>query len=291
MPLHRWQGVTMDGPDNRVSKLLLTGLGLNGRIPPELGNLDRLVHLSLRRNRLTGSIPPELGNLASLQILHLGHNNLTGTIPPELAWLPQLRQLGLRNNRLAGPVPAALGDLELQVLRLVGNDIHSVPAELATDHDLAIMRVCAPLPATNTALFNDCTALLEVKDALAPDVPLNWHAEVPIGRWQGVAVGGPQERVVELDLYEKGLRGYIPPELGRLDGLVALNLAANRLTGPIPPELGRLVNLRHLSLDRNALTGTIPAELGQLGQLESLWLRDNHLRGPVAPAVIQIPRP
>ena len=289
VPLHRWQGVTMDGPDNRVTKLLLTGLGLNGRIPPELGNLDRLVHLSLRRNRLTGSIPPELGNLASLQILHLGHNNLTGTIPPELARLPQLRQLGLRNNRLAGPVPAALGDLELQMLRLVGNDIHSVPAELATYHDLAIMRVCAPLPPTNTALFNDCTALLEVKDALAPDVPLNWHAEVPIGRWQGVAVGGPQERVVELDLYEKGLRGYIPPELGGLDGLVALNLAANRLTGPIPPELGRLVNLRHLSLDSNALTGTIPAELGQLGQLESLWLRDNHLRGPVAPAVIQIP--
>ena len=289
VPLHRWQGVTMDGPDNRATQLHLRGLGLNGRIPPELGNLDRLVHLSLGRNRLTGSIPPELGNLASLQTLNLSHNDLTGTIPPELALLPQLRRLALRDNRLAGPVPAALGDLELQVLRLAGNDIHSVPAGLATDHDLATMRVCAPLPATNTALFNDCTALLEVKDALAADVPLNWHAEVPIGRWQGVAVGGPQERVVELDLYEKGLRGHLPPELGRLDGLVALNLAANRLTGPIPPELGRLVNLRHLSLDRNALTGTIPAELGQLGQLESLWLRDNHFRGPVAPAVIQIP--
>ena len=287
VPMDCWRGVTMD--DGRVSKLLLRGLGLNGRVPPELGNLDRLVHLSLQRNRLTGSIPPELGNLASLQILQLGHNNLTGTIPPELARLPQLRQLGLRNNRLAGPVPAALRDLELQVLRLAGNDIYSVPAELATYHDLATMRVCAPLPPTNTALFNDCTALLEVKGALAPDVPLNWHADVPIGRWQGVAVGGPQERVVELDLYEKGLRGHIPPELGRLDGLVDLNLAANRLTGPIPPELGRLVNLRTLSLDRNALTGAIPAELGQLGQLESLWLRDNHLRGPVAPAVIQIP--
>ena len=289
VPLNRWQGVTMGGPDNRVTRLLLPGLGLNGRIPPELGNLDRLVSLAVQRNRLTGSIPPELGNLASLQILNLSYNDLTGTIPPELARLPQLRQLWLRHNRLAGPVPAALGDLALQVLRLSGNDIHSVPAGLATYHDLAAMRICAPLPPTNAALFNDCTALLEVKDALAGDVPLNWHAEVPIGEWQGVAVGGPQERVVELDLYEKGLRGYIPPELGRLDGLVDLNLAANRLTGPIPPELGRLVNLRHLSLDRNALTGTIPVELGQLGHLESLWLRDNHLSGPVASAVIQIP--
>ena len=289
VPLHRWQGVTMDGPDNRVTQLFLPGLGLNGRIPPELGRLDRLVLLSLGRNRLTGSIPPELGNLTSLQILNLGHNDLTGTIPPELARLPQLRRLALRNNRLAGPVPAALGDLELHRLQLSGNDIHSVPAGLATYHDLATMRVCAPLPPTNTALFNDCTALLEMKDALAPDVPLNWHAEVPIGEWQGVVVGGPQERVVELNLYEKGLRGHIPLALARLEGMVDLNLVANSLSGPIPPELGRLVNLRTLSLDSNALTGTIPAELGQLGQLESLWLRDNHLSGPVAPAVVQIP--
>ena len=289
VPLHRWQGVTMDGPDNRVTKLFLPGLGLNGRIPPELGNLDRLVLLSLQRNRLTGSIPPELGNLASLQTLNLNYNDLTGTIPRELARLRHLRRLSLRHNRLAGQVPAVLGDLELHRLRLAGNDIDSVPAELATDHDLATMRTCAPLPPTSPVLFDDCTALLEVKDALAGDVSLNWHAEVPVGEWQGVVVGGPQERVVELDLYEKGLRGHIPPALARLEGMVNLNLAANSLTGPIPPELGRLVNLRHLSLDSNALTGTIPAELGQLGQLESLWLRDNHLSGPVAPAVVQIP--
>ena len=228
VPLNGWRGVTMDGTDGRVTGLGLSRLGLNGRIPPELGRLDRLVSLSLQRNRLTGTIPPELGNLASLQRLSLNYNNLTGTIPPELARLRHLRHLSLRHNRLAGPVPAALGDLELQVLLLEGNDIDSVPAGLAAYQDPAAMRVCAPLPPTNTALFNDCAALLEVKDALAPDVPLNWQAEVPIGRWQGVAVGGPQERVVELQLYEKGLRGHIPPELGRLDGLVALNLAANR---------------------------------------------------------------
>ena len=289
VPLNIWRGVTMDGTDGRVTELKLPDLGLNGRIPPELGRLDRLVTLALQRNRLTGSIPPELGNLASLQKLNLHYNNLTGTIPPELARLPQLRQLSLKHNRLAGPVPAALGDLELQVLRLAGNDIDSVPAELGTDHDLATMRTCAPLPPTSPELFDDCMALLEVKDALAGDVSLNWHAEVPIGEWQGVVVGGPQERVVELDLYEKGLRGHIPLALARLEGMVNLNLAANSLSGPIPPELGRLVNLRHLSLDSNALTGTIPAELGQLGQLESLWLRDNHLSGPVAPAVVQIP--
>ena len=128
-----------------------------------------------------------------------------------------------------------------------------------------------------------------MKDTLVGDASLNWHAAIPVGLWQGVAVGGPQERVIELALAASGLNGRIPPELGRLDGLVRLNLAVNRLTGPVPPELGRLVRLRELSLDRNDLTGTVPAELGQLSRLESLWLRENRLTGPVPPELLASP--
>ena len=291
VPVNRWRGVTVDGPEERVTGLDLAGLGLNGRIPPELGSLDRLVSLSLPRNRLTGRIPPELGNLASLEHLLLNHNALTGGIPPALAKLGRLKELRLKYNRLTGTVPVALGELDLSVLHLWGNDFDSLPPELTAiaDHDLANTRLCTPLPPTSPALFDDCTTLLAVKETLAGEAELNWHAAVPIGLWQGVTVGGAQERVIALNLAVQGLTGRIPPELGSLDGLVTLNLAINRLTGPIPPELGRLVDLRELSLDRNALTGAVPAELGQLSQLESLWLRENRLTGPVSLAVSFIP--
>ena len=291
VPVDRWQGVTVDGPEGHVTGLYLAGLGLNGRIPSDLGRLDRLVSLNLQRNRLTGRIPPELGDLASLERLVLNYNGLTGAIPPELGKLDRLEVLKLRQNHLTGPVPAALGELDLSVLRLSGNDFDSVPPELTdiAHHDLADARPCLPLPPTSPALFDDCTVLLAVKDTLAGDASLNWNAEIPVGLWQGVTVGGPQERVAGLALAARGLNGRIPPELGRLDGLVHLNLAANRLTGPVPPELGRLVALRHLSLDRNALTGAVPAELGQLGRLESLWLRENRLTGPVPPELFAIP--
>ena len=291
VPVDRWQGVTVDGPEGHVTGLRLVGLGLNGRIPSDLGRLDRLVSLSLPRNRLAGRIPPELGDLASLEYLNLSYNTLTGAIPPELANLENLEELWLKRNLLTGPVPAALGGLDLSGLRLSGNDFDSIPPELTdvTIHDLADARPCLPLPPTSPALFDDCTVLLAVKDTLAGDASLNWHAEIPVGLWQGVTVGGPQERVVELALDGKRLNGRIPPELGRLDGLVHLNLAVNRLTGPVPPELGHLVALRHLSLDRNALTGTVPAELGQLGRLESLWLRENRLTGPVPPELFAVP--
>ncbi len=148
----------------------LAGLELNGRIPSDLGRLDRLVSLSLRRNRLSGPIPPELGNLANLEHLNLSYNTLTGGIPPELAKLENLEELWLKHSRLTGVVPAALAELDLSVLRLSRNDFDSVPPELTTvaDHDLDNMR----LPSTSPARFDDCT-LLAVKETLAGNASLN----------------------------------------------------------------------------------------------------------------------
>ena len=290
VPVSSWQGVAVDAREGRVTRLELSEVGLNGRIPSDIGRLDRLVSLSLRRNRLSGGIPPELGNLASLESLHLNYNSLTGAIPPELAKLENLKELELVGNRLTGPVPAALGVLDLSVLRLGRNDFDSVPHELTAvaNHDLARARPCLPLPSTSPELLADCTLLLAVKDTLAGDARLNWHAAIPVGSWEGVTVGGTRERVSGLDLHNKMLNGRIPPELGKLEGLVDLNLGNNDLTGPIPPELGRLVRLRGLSLDYNSLTGVVPAELGQLGRLDSLWLRENRLTGPVSPALSDV---
>ncbi len=280
VPVSYWQGVTVDGPEGRVTGLALAALGLSGRIPSDLGRLDHLVSLSLNRNRLTGRIPPELGDLASLEHLNLSLNTLTGAIPPELANLENLEELWLKYNHLTGPVPAALGELDLSVLRLSGNDFDSIPPELAAvaDHDLADMRFSTPLPPTSPALFDDCAVLLVVKDTLVGDVSLNWHAAVPVGLWQGVTIG-PEGRVTGLDLAGLGLNGRIPPELGNLARLEHLNLSYNTLTGAIPPELGKLTGLRTLELAGNALAGPIPPELAGLEMLYFLRLAGNDFHG------------
>ena len=80
-PLGNWSGVQVDG-DGRVVRLQLNNNNLIGRIPPELGLLDRLETLVLRSNTLTGTIPSELGGLDSLRELVLFGNDLTGQIPP-----------------------------------------------------------------------------------------------------------------------------------------------------------------------------------------------------------------
>ena len=290
-PVNYWQGVTTAGPAGRVTELQLAGLGLNGRIPSDLGRLDRLGSLSLQRNRLTGPIPPELGDLASLEHLDLSYNALTGGIPPELAMLENLEELRLRGNRLTGPVPAALAEIDLSDLHLSGNGFDAVPpvhAAVAED-DLANARFCLPPPPTSPALFDDCAVLLAVKDALAGDMSLNWHPAIPVGSWQGVTVGRSSGRVVALDLRDMNLSGRLPAALSELSHLYMLRLDGNRLSGPIPTELGKLSRLTMLSLDGNRLTGPIPPALANLSDLRQLWLADNRLSGAIPSELSGIP--
>ena len=59
-PISEWSGVRVSVPGARVEYLHLRSLGLTGTIPPELGELHELDHLTLSYNRLTGEIPPSL---------------------------------------------------------------------------------------------------------------------------------------------------------------------------------------------------------------------------------------
>ena len=84
-----------------------------------------------------------------------------------------------------------------------------------------------------------------------------------------------------LILFNSGLSGEIPPEIGNLTNLIFLYLNNNQLTGSIPSEIGNLTNLEELWLYGNQLTGEIPSEIGNLTNLTILDLGGNNLTGSI----------
>ena len=79
--LGSWDGITVGGMPQRITKVELASESLAGSIPVGLGGLTGLTHLDLSSNSLTGSIPMELGLLHNLVSLKLSGNSLTGCIP------------------------------------------------------------------------------------------------------------------------------------------------------------------------------------------------------------------
>ena len=178
----------------------------------------------------------------------------------------------------------------------VGTSAESNVANATTDtqQDTSACATGGAVPdaANNPGLVADCEALLEARDTLAGTATLNWSANVPIGNWDGITVGGTTQRVTRLELPGRvGTRvtGTIPAELGNLTNLEVLAIYGAttsddqpiKLTGTIPAELGNLINLQELTLHGHLLTGTIPVELGGLTNLETLNLNFTQLSGAI----------
>ena len=108
----------------------------------------------------------------------------------------------------------------------------------------------------------------------------NWLSDEPLDSWYGVRM--IDSRVTELHLGGDGLRGEIPPEIGRLTQLRQLWLGDdNDLTGKLPAELSRLQKLEVLDVGNGELNGSIPAWLGDLANLRWLNLQGNEFEGEV----------
>ncbi|CAN0870303.1 Probable leucine-rich repeat receptor-like protein kinase At1g68400 [Linum grandiflorum] len=118
--LCNWTGVSCR--QNRVSRLVLENLGLNGSFIEPLTSLTHLRVLSLKSNSLSGPIPPSFSNLTSLKLLFLSRNSFSGEFPPSLLSLSRLFRLDLSRNNFSGPVPSAAHLTHLLTLRLEENN-------------------------------------------------------------------------------------------------------------------------------------------------------------------------
>jgi hypothetical protein len=89
------------------------------------------------------------------------------------------------------------------------------------------------------------------------------------------------QRVSEINLFNLGIKGTLPTQIGLLTGMSVLDLHHNKLYGTLPTHLGQLTGLQYLALSDNSFTGTIPTQLGLIGGIMSLYLFGNSLSGAI----------
>ena len=156
---------------------------VRAEVPEELGDLSALTNLWLNHNYLSGQIPHSLDNLDKLSRLRLAGNRFTGCLPTGLAAVrnSDADQLGLETCA----DPAVGTEYGVQEKTASG----AVAPKQAATGDCATGGA-VPDAANNPGLVSDCEALLAARDTLARTGSLNWSADTPITKWDGITVRG-----------------------------------------------------------------------------------------------------
>ncbi|XP_047074162.1 receptor kinase-like protein Xa21 isoform X2 [Lolium rigidum] len=273
-----WPGVTCGKKHaSRVRAIDLESLGLDGQIPPCIGNLTFLRRINLRGNLLNGRIPPEgdippgLANCVNLTEVYLDSNVLHGSIPVGFGVLPKLSILFLPSNNLTGHIPYSLGSSpSLTYVNLTHNSLTGgIPPLLANSSSLEALDfehndLCGEIP---PALFNSSSLVL-----------INFKQNNLFGSVPHFSHTSP---LISLDLTFNNLAGEIPSSVGNSSSLFELLLAGNRLQGHIPWTLSKLPQLQTLDLNFNDLSGSVPDSLYNISALAYFGMGGNGLVGEI----------
>nr|XP_028945494.1 putative receptor-like protein kinase At3g47110 [Malus domestica] len=258
-----WVGITCHRATQRVLILDLEDKQLVGSIPPSIGNLTRLIEISLGINGFHGEIPQELGRLRTLESLNLSFNSLGGKIPTNMSHCTQLRVFDLLSNKIIGLIPSQLSSwLSLTVLQLGRNNLSgTIPGWIGNFSSLRSLRI-----AYNNfqgSIPNELGHITTLKIFVVGENNLSGMFPSSIYNISSIYKFGVAENQVH---------GELPQNLGiLLPNLVEFYCGINNFTGNIPVSLSNASRLQVIDFSKNDFTGTIPGE--SLGSLQSLiWL-------------------
>ncbi|XP_047316766.1 receptor protein kinase CLAVATA1 [Impatiens glandulifera] len=276
-----FSGVTCDD-EFRVISISISNASLFGKLPPDIGLLNRLVNLTLVGDNLSGTLPSEMANMTSIRFINISANSFHGEFPGRiLLGMKELQSLDVYNNNFHGDLPLEVAELEnLRVLQLGGNFFSGTIPEVYSDikslESLGLQgnELYGIIPASLSRLSNLQHLCLGYYNKFEGEIPSEF---------------GSLTSLRILDLGGSNLSGEIPPTLGKLKMLHTLFLQVNNITGTIPSELSELVSLKSLDLSFNNLTGEIPESFVLLKNLTLLNLFCNHLSGQIPQFISDLP--
>jgi len=247
----KWDGVVCENVKGngsvagRVTKLLLSKMGLKGTISHSLGRLDQLKLLDLSRNHLDGELPTELSNLKRLEVLDLSHNNLSG---PVSVALESIQVLNISSNSFSGNFPELRGLPNLFVFNISNNSF--------------------------SGQFNSniCSSSNGIQI-------LDLSVNRLVGGLEGL--GNCSTSLQQLHVDSNSLSGHLPDSLYSLSALEQLSVSGNNFSGQLSEKLSKLSSLKTLVISGNQFSGELPNVFGNLSQLEQIVAHSNSFSGPL----------
>ncbi|KAL6132885.1 hypothetical protein ACLB2K_065124 [Fragaria x ananassa] len=263
------------GDLQKLNILILAGCSFVGPIPEELGNLEQLTFLALNTNYLTGKIPPSLGKLSKLYWLDVAENRLSGPLPiststsPGLDLLLNAKHFHLNKNLLSGSIPLKLFSSEMILIHalLDGNNFSgSIPMTLGLVKTLEVVRLGSnTLSGSVPSNLNNLTNVTELNLA-------NNNLAGPLPDLTGM------NSIIYVDLSNNSFDpSEAPLWFSTLPALTTLVMEFGSLQGPVPEKLFSLSELQQVKLKNNALNGTLNMGDSISLQLELVDLQNNQI--------------
>nr|XP_043639043.1 receptor-like protein EIX2 [Erigeron canadensis] len=306
-------------------------------IPSFIGSLRNLRYLNLSKSQFYGQIPPQIGNLSRLVVLDLGNGPWLTNVPVNslhwLSGLPLLQYLGMSGYDLSSAsdwlqeintlpslvelhlsscnltrVPHNLTKVNITSLtvldlsynifdslmptwifsltKLVSLDLtrclfHGPVSERVSGFhnmtELKIVHVSENDFMNSTSVLS---GLLSVTSLVSIDISTCNLSFSILGGLQNMA------SLVSIDISQNQIKEVLPNSFGNLCNLRYVDLRANYFNGSVSELLNNFCEcsspkLEYLALTANILSGHLPDRLGKLQNLVTLDLAFNYISGTV----------
>uniref|UniRef100_R7W1R9 LRR receptor-like serine/threonine-protein kinase GSO1 n=1 Tax=Aegilops tauschii TaxID=37682 RepID=R7W1R9_AEGTA len=260
--------------------------GENMPIPGFMGSLDRLAYLNLSNMNFYGRVPPQLGNLSKLVHLDIspGDSYLYSLHSMDISWLARLYSLEHLD----------MGSVDLKGATDWVHSLNALPSLVVLNLDWCNLQNNTPsLVHYNLTVLEELDLSYNSLDSLAAS---NWFWGVTSlkrlillecglsGSFPDVL--GNLTLLETLDLGFNNINGMIPGTLKNMCKLKSLVLSYNNIGGDISDLVERLPNcslkiLQEFCLSEANVTGTTLNSLLNLTSIRIIHAGYNHLSGPL----------
>lgn len=100
--------------------------------------------------------------------------------------------------------------------------------------------------------------------------------------FQGVTCGSVSgtssyANVIAIDLFNQGLSGSLPSQIGSFGKMLTFGILQNGITGSIPSSISAMTSLAYFTAASNSLTGSIPSNIIRMNiRMEAVFVSISH---------------